>query len=75
MRLQNKVCIITGSANGITNTGDNPPGGAAHGATAGTGGTSTQPGDSIFTGTRPSAQCLPQLTVTKATLTPTLPQT
>lgn len=62
----------TGSANGITNTGDNPPGGAAHGATAGTGGTSTQSADSTFTSTRPSARCLPQLTVTKATLTPTV---
>lgn len=62
----------TGSANGITNTTDNPVGGAAHGATAGTGGTSTQPADSTFTSTRPSARCLPQLTVTKATLTPTV---
>lgn len=62
----------TGLANGITNTADNPVGGAAHGATAGTGGTSTQPADSTFTSTRPSAQCLPQLSVTKATLTPTV---
>lgn len=62
----------TGSANGITNTTDNPVGGAAHGATAGTGGSNTAPADSSFTSTRPSAQCLPQLSVVKATLTPTV---
>lgn len=63
--------VTTGGANGITNTGDNPVGGAAHGATAGAGGGSSTPADSAFN-TRPSAQCLPQLTVTKATLTPTV---
>lgn len=62
----------TGSANGITNTTDNPVGGAAHGATAGAGGTNTQPTDSTFTSTRPSAQCLPQLSVVKTALTPTV---
>lgn len=62
----------TGSANGITNIGGNPVGGAAHGATAGTGGSNTAPADSSFTSTRPSAQCLPQLSVVKATLTPTV---
>lgn len=61
----------TGSTNGLTNTGDNPVGGASHGATAGAGGSNSQSGDSNFN-TRPSAQCLPQLTVTKATLTPTV---
>ena len=61
----------TGSANGVTNTGDNPVGGAAHGATAGAGGSNTAPADSSFN-TRPSAQCLPQLTVTKTALTPTV---
>lgn len=61
----------TGAANGITNTGEGPVGGAAHGATPGTPGSNTTPADSSFS-TRPSAQCLPQLTVTKATLTPTV---
>lgn len=61
----------TGASNGTTNTGDNPVGGAAHGATAGTGGSNTTPADSSFS-TRPSAQCLPQLTVTKTALTPTV---
>lgn len=61
----------TGSTNGLTNTGDNPVGGASHGATAGAGGSNSQSGDSNFN-TRPSAQCLPQLTVTKSTLTPTV---
>lgn len=63
--------VTTGGANGITNTGDNPVGGTAHGATAGGGGSSSTPADSTFN-TRPSARCLPQLTVTKATLTPTV---
>jgi len=62
----------TGAGNGITNTGDNPVGGAAHGATAGTAGSNTAPADSSFTSTRPSAQCLPALTVTKLALTPTV---
>ena len=61
----------SGATNGLTNTGDAPVGGASHGATAGAGGSNTTPADSSF-GTRPSAQCLPQLTVTKATLTPTV---
>jgi uncharacterized repeat protein (TIGR01451 family) len=61
----------TGSVNGLTNTGDNPVGGAAHGATAGAGGSNTSTADASFN-TRPSAQCLPQLTVTKTALTPTV---
>jgi uncharacterized repeat protein (TIGR01451 family) len=61
----------SGATNGLTNTGDAPVGGASHGATAGTGGSNTTPADSSFS-TRPSARCLPQLTVTKATLTPTV---
>ena len=61
----------SGATNGLTNTGDAPVGGASHGATAGAGGSNTTPADSS-SGTPPSAQCLPQLTVTKATLTPTV---
>lgn len=63
--------VTNGGANGITNTGDNPVGGASHGATPGGAGNGTQSTDSSFT-TRPSAQCLPNLTVTKQTLTPTV---
>lgn len=62
---------LNGASNGTTNTGDNPVGGASHGATPGGAGNSTQSTDSSFT-TRPSAQCLPNLTVTKQTLTPTV---
>jgi uncharacterized repeat protein (TIGR01451 family) len=62
---------VPGALNGTTNTGGNPVGGAAHGATPGAPGSNTTPGDSTFT-TRPSAQCLPNLTVTKLTLTPTV---
>jgi uncharacterized repeat protein (TIGR01451 family) len=62
---------LAGAINGMTNTGDTPVGGASHGASPGAGGTSTQTADSSFT-TRPSAQCLPVLTVTKRTLTPSV---
>lgn len=62
---------VAGAANGTTNTGDAPVGGASHGATPGGSGSSAQSTDSSFT-TRPSAQCLPNLTVTKRTLTPTV---
>jgi uncharacterized repeat protein (TIGR01451 family) len=64
-----------GGANGNTNTADNPPGGAAHGATAGTSGTQgtvTAAGDSL--GATAGARCLPQLTVVKTTV-PTGPVT
>jgi len=60
---------VGGGANGNTNTGDNPPGGAAHGATAGTSGaqgTVTASGDAA--GAIAGARCLPQLTVTKQTV-------
>jgi uncharacterized repeat protein (TIGR01451 family) len=62
---------LAGAINGLTNTGDNPVGGASHGASPGAGGTSTQTADSSFT-TRPSALCLPVLTVTKQALTPSV---
>jgi uncharacterized repeat protein (TIGR01451 family) len=63
---------VVGAANGTTNTVDNPPFGANHGATPGGNGSGlTGQGDSTFT-TRPSAQCLPNLTVTKTTTSPTV---
>ena len=62
---------VTGGANGTTNTGDNPPGGAAHGATAGAAGVdSTTSADPP--GAQTGARCLPNLTVSKITLTPTI---
>ena len=64
--------VIAGGANGITNTGDNPVGGAAHGATPGGAGSNNALTDTSFTSTRPSARCLPQLSVVKTTLTPTV---
>ncbi len=66
---------VGGGANGVTNTADNPPGGAAHGATAGTNGTSgTVTAASDSASATAGARCLPQLTVTKATV-PTGPVT
>jgi uncharacterized repeat protein (TIGR01451 family) len=59
-----------GGANGITNTGDSPPGGAAHGATSGAGGTATTSITGAPTGVAPGASCLPVLSVTKSTTTP-----
>lgn len=63
--------VRNGGLNGITNTGDNPVGGAAHGATSGGSSTATTTSDTSFS-VQPGAQCLPQLTVTKLTLTPTV---
>lgn len=62
---------VPGGVNGVTNTGGQPVGGASHGATPGEVGISSQLADSSFS-TRPSALCLPDLTVTKLTLTPTV---
>lgn len=62
---------VPGALNGTTNTGGNPVGGASHGATPGAPGSNTTPGESTFS-TRPSAQCLPNLTVAKRTFTPTV---
>jgi uncharacterized repeat protein (TIGR01451 family) len=61
---------VGGGSNGNTNTTDNPPGGAAHGAASGSSGvqgTVTASGDT--TGAIAGARCLPQLTVTKQTVT------
>jgi uncharacterized repeat protein (TIGR01451 family) len=59
-----------GGINGTTNIGDNPPGGAAHGATPGTGGLATTTITGTPTGVLPGASCLPVLTVAKSTTTP-----
>jgi uncharacterized repeat protein (TIGR01451 family) len=59
-----------GGVNGTTNIGDNPPGGAAHGATPGTGGLATTTITGTPTGVLPGASCLPVLTVAKSTTTP-----
>jgi uncharacterized repeat protein (TIGR01451 family) len=59
-----------GGANGTTNTADSPPGGAAHGATSGSGGTSTTSITGTPTGVSAGANCAPVLTVTKSTTTP-----
>jgi uncharacterized repeat protein (TIGR01451 family) len=59
-----------GGINGTTNTGDNPPGGAAHGATPGTGGLATTTITGTPTGVLAGANCLPILTVAKRTTTP-----
>jgi uncharacterized repeat protein (TIGR01451 family) len=59
-----------GGANGTTNIGDSPPGGAAHGATSGAGGTATTSITGAPTGVAPGASCLPVLSVTKSTTTP-----
>lgn len=62
---------VTGAANGVTNLGENPVLGAAHGATPGAAGIdSTGTGDPP--GVRNGALCLPNLTVTKTSLTPTI---
>ena len=63
-----------GGVNGTTNTGDNPPGGAAHGATPGTGGLATTTITGTPTGVFPGASCLPVLTVAKSTTTPVVVQ-
>lgn len=60
-----------GGPNGTTNTGDNPVGGAANGANTGGSSTAGTSADAVFT-VRPGAQCLPVLSVTKTTLTPTV---
>ncbi len=62
---------VPGGINGVTNTGGAPVGGSAHGATPGGNGSNSQLADSSFS-TRTSALCLPDLTVTKLTLTPTV---
>jgi uncharacterized repeat protein (TIGR01451 family) len=59
-----------GGVNGTTNTSDSPPGGAAHGATPGTGGLATTTITGTPTGVFPGASCLPVLTVAKSTTTP-----
>lgn len=62
---------VNGGANGTTNTGGSPPGGAAHGATAGGAGTDTVT-SADPPGIQTGARCLPNLTVSKITLTPTI---
>lgn len=58
-----------GGANGVTNNGSTPPGGVAHGATSGGNGVDTQT-VSDPPGSQTGARCLPNLTVSKTTLTP-----
>ncbi len=60
---------VAGAANGVTNTGSTPPGGADHGATSGGNGSNTQTA-SDPPGAQTGALCLPNLTVSKLTLTP-----
>ncbi len=63
---------VAGGAPGQTNTTDNPPGGANHGATAGTSGvvgTTTYAADTE--GGNTGSRCLPTLTAVKTTATPT----
>lgn len=71
IRASGAAVDVSGGPNGTTNLGSDPVGGAAHGATPGGSGTDiidagTPPG------TRPGARCLPELNVSKATLTPSI---
>ena len=61
---------VSGAANGITNAGNNPINGTAHGATPGSGGTFAPNIGTPPDGASSGAVCLPQLTVSKATTTP-----
>jgi uncharacterized repeat protein (TIGR01451 family) len=60
---------INGGANGVTNNGGNPVLGTAHGATPGGNGSDTVTSDDP-PGLWSGARCLPNLTVSKITLTP-----
>jgi uncharacterized repeat protein (TIGR01451 family) len=69
----NGTANVVGGTNGITTTTGSPNN--VYGATPGSTGTSTTLNATLIPGTSPGAQCLPVLTVTKATSTPTVRNT